>query len=112
MWFETLIGCPEGSPQQVRENIVLDGELLKSRVNGKVVACGRLETPSLAEIRERVKVGGQEVGKLSVREVVANVQDLHKDVSNAESSNRLSIWLLMVVVFAIQLVYSRLVHQP
>lgn len=83
MWFETLIGCPEGSPQQVRENIVLDGELLKSRVNGKVLACGRLETPSLAELRERVKVGKPGAGKLSVREIVANVQDLHRDISNA-----------------------------
>jgi hypothetical protein len=82
MWFETLIGCPEGSLQQVRENIVLDGELLKSRVNGKVLACGRLETPSLAELRERVKVGEPGAGKLSVREIVANVQDLHRDISN------------------------------
>jgi hypothetical protein len=85
MWFETLICCPEGSPQQVRENIVLDGELLKSRVNGKVLACGRLETPSLAELRERVKGGEPEAGKISVREIVANVQDLHRDVSNAGS---------------------------
>jgi hypothetical protein len=83
MWFETLIGCPEASPQQVRENIALDGELLKSRINGKVVAFGRLETPSLAKMRERAKVGGQKVGKISIREVVANVQDLHADVSNA-----------------------------
>jgi hypothetical protein len=85
MWFETLIGCPEGYPQQVRENIVLDGEFLKSRINGNVLAWGRLEIPSLAQLRERVSLGEPEVGKISVREVVANVQDLHADGSNAGS---------------------------
>jgi hypothetical protein len=85
MWFERLIGCPEGSPQQVRENIVVEGEFLKSRVNGITMAFGRLETPSLAEMRARVKVSGQNAGKISLREVVANVQDLHVEESNANS---------------------------
>lgn len=37
MWFETLTGFPEESPQQVRENITVDGKALKSHVNGKVL---------------------------------------------------------------------------
>ena len=73
-WFESLTGFRELSPQQVRENIILDGDVLKSCVNGRVMACGRLETPSLAELRERALSSGHRVGKLSVREVVANVQ--------------------------------------
>jgi hypothetical protein len=85
MWFETLIGCPEGSPQQMHENLVVDGEFLRSRINGKVMACGRLETPSLAELRARVKASEPNAGRLSVREIVANVQDLHTDESNAGS---------------------------
>ena len=85
MWFETLTGFPEESPQQVRENITIDGKALKSRVNGKVLVCGQLETPSLAELRERVHSTGHEVGKISVREVVANVQHLHTNESNAGS---------------------------
>ena len=85
MWFETLTGFREESSQQVRKNITLDGETLKSHVNGKVVACGRLETPSLAELRERVRSSGHNVGKISLREVVANVQNLHADESNAGS---------------------------
>jgi len=84
-WFETLTGFREASPQQVRENIIVDGDTLKSRVNGKVMACGRLETPSLAELRERVRSSGHDVGKISVREAVANVQKLHADESNAGS---------------------------
>lgn len=85
MWFETLTGFSEDSPQQVRENIAVEGEVLKSHVNGKVLVCGQLETPSLAELRERVHSSGHESGKISVREVVANVQHLHTDESNANS---------------------------
>jgi hypothetical protein len=84
-WFESLTGFRETSPQQVRENFIVDGEILKSRVNGRAMACGRLETPSLEELRERVRSSGHAVGKISVREVVANVQSLHVDESNAGS---------------------------
>lgn len=85
MWFETLTGFPEESPQQVRENITVDGKMLKSHINGKVLVCGQLETPTLAELRERVHANGQKDGKISVREVVADVQDLHTNASNAGS---------------------------
>ena len=65
MWFETLTGFPEESPQQVRENITVDGQRLTSRVNGKVLVCGQLETPTLAELRERVHASGHKSGKIS-----------------------------------------------
>src|SRR5689334_21344839 len=84
-WFEYLTGFREASPLQVRENISVDGEMLKSRVNGKGMTCGRLETPSLAELRERVRSGGDGSGKISIREVVANVESLHADESLAGS---------------------------
>jgi hypothetical protein len=84
-WFETLAGFPEESPQQVWQNITVDGKVLKSHVNGKVMVCGQLETPSLAELRERVHASGYQVGKISVREIVANVQHLHINESNADS---------------------------
>ncbi|MCU0536391.1 MAG: hypothetical protein MUD14_21090 [Hydrococcus sp. Prado102] len=85
MWFETLVGFPEESLQQVRENISVDGETLKSHVNGKVLLCGQLETPTLAELREQVYSSEHKFGKISVREVVANVQHLHANESNAGS---------------------------
>jgi hypothetical protein len=83
MWFETLTGFPEESSQQVRANITVDGNVLTSHVNGKVLVCGELETPSLAELRERVHASGHKVGKIAVREVVANVQHLHTNALNA-----------------------------
>ncbi|HYV83151.1 MAG TPA: hypothetical protein VE931_06545 [Pyrinomonadaceae bacterium] len=84
-WFETLTGFAEEYPQQVRENITVDAQTLTSHVNGKVFVCGQLETPTLAELRERVHSTGQRSRKISVREVVANVQHLHTNVSNAGS---------------------------
>ena len=81
-WFEHLTGFPEKSPQQVRENLYVDGNTLKSRVNGKVWIYGELETPSLAELRERVRLSAHISGRLSVCELVAHVRDLHTDESN------------------------------
>ncbi|MEA5410680.1 hypothetical protein VB737_02765 [Synechococcus sp. BA-120 BA3] len=85
MWFEALTGFPEAFPQQVREAITVDGETLTSHANRRVLVCGRLETPSLAELRERVASSGDPVVTLRVREVVANVQNLHAEASNADA---------------------------
>lgn len=75
-WFETLSGFPEESSEQVRKNITVDAQTLTSQRNGNVFVYGQSETPTLAEIRERVHASGQRSGKISVREVVANVQHL------------------------------------
>ncbi|MFK8186471.1 MAG: hypothetical protein AB8B99_24095 [Phormidesmis sp.] len=83
MWFEALTGFPEESPRQVRENIAVDGHTLTSSINGRTLFCGELETPSLAELRKRVQASGHKTGETSVREVVANVQHLHSNESNA-----------------------------
>ncbi len=84
-WFEALTGVREESTDQVREHLVVEGELLKSLANGKIFVCGRLETPSLAELRQRTRSGGHLEGKIAVREVVADVQALHADPVNAGS---------------------------
>ena len=69
----------------MRENITVDGQTLTSHGNGKVFEYGQLETPTLAELRERVFASEHKGGKISVREVVADVQHLHTDISNAGS---------------------------
>lgn len=83
MWFEALMGFPEEAPQQVRDNISVNGNVLMSHINGRTLTCGELETPTLAELRSRVQAAACPVGKLSVREVVADVQHLHADAANA-----------------------------
>jgi hypothetical protein len=85
MWFEELTGFTEKSREQVRTNITVKGNTLKSLVNGNVLVCGELKIPSLAELRESVRSSEYKVGQISVREVVANVQHLHTDESNAGS---------------------------
>jgi hypothetical protein len=82
MWFETLTGFCEESPQQVRKNISIDGQILKSHVNGKEFTYGVLETPNLGDLRNSLS---NEIpkGKLSVREVIGDAQHLHKNELNA-----------------------------
>lgn len=82
-WFGALTGFEEQSPEQVRQNLTAAGETLTSHVNGRTWVCGRLETPSLAELRERISFVEGGSGALTVQEVVANVQDLHADAANA-----------------------------
>ncbi|MFZ1463734.1 MAG: hypothetical protein WAV60_06755, partial [Anaerolineae bacterium] len=57
--------------------------MLISHVNGRAMVHGQLETPTLGELRERVHASGYQSGKMSVREIVANVQQLHTEVANA-----------------------------
>lgn len=85
MWFKKLTGFAEVNPQQVRSNLVVDGQLLRSRANGQTLTCGTLEILSLAELRKLVQACDYPSGKISVHEVVANVQHLHADELNAGS---------------------------
>ena len=85
MWFEKLTGFSEQSPTQVRKNLSVKGNILKSLVNQKEFFCGLLETPTLEKLRSRVSHVScdKELNtKTSLREIVANVQDLHTDEAN------------------------------
>ena len=84
-WFEGLTGFSEISPQQVHANLLVDGNKLTSRANGKTYICGELEIPTLGELRERANSCSHLTGPISIREVVANVQGLHADKANAGS---------------------------
>lgn len=84
-WFERLTGFGEASPRQVRENLRVEGDVLTSLVNGGTYVHGRLEIPSLLELRDRVAALGPTTGRLSLREVVADVKELHVDPVHAGS---------------------------
>ncbi len=82
MWFEKLTGFKEESPEQVRNNISVCGDVLTSHVNGKEYTCGLLETSSLKMLRERVKANKCTSVRIAVRELVADAQALHIDPAN------------------------------
>lgn len=79
-WFAELFGFVE-STQSVRTQLTVDGEWMTSAVNGARYRSGILTIPSLAELKKRTDVGLQSRGQVrtTLREVVANVQDLHQD---------------------------------
>lgn len=83
MWFEELTGFREVSPAQVRQCITAQGGIMRSLVNGKEYAYGELETPSLAQLRSRVKNANIPAGVLTVREIVGDIKQIHMDRSNA-----------------------------
>ena len=84
-WFERLTGIEERSPEHVRSQLDLEGETLISRANGQRWQAGRLETPSLGELRERVGQLDLPTGRLQVAEVVADARELHADPDNANA---------------------------
>lgn len=84
-WFEKLVGFSEFMRAEVQSKIRVDDCFMMLSANGQKFSCGRLETPTLAELRARVAAVNTFPGEISVREIVANVQDLHCDVVNSDA---------------------------
>ena len=81
-WFENLTGCVGESHESVREHLFIDGRRLHSRLNGRSWLFGELETPTLAQLRQRVRNIKYDLVPISVRNVVGNVQHLHLNRAN------------------------------
>ena len=84
MWLEKLLGFKE-SKEAIYKNITLKNGKLKSLVNGKEYHYGTLETPSLKELRERVKNSNAKKGKLKLQAISADVKKLHLNENNANA---------------------------
>lgn len=78
MWFKDLMGFEELNPDQVRENIMIDGTYMISKVNGKKYIYGKLETVSLEELRKNANLNLDSKHELNVSEVIADVKKLHQ----------------------------------
>jgi len=81
-WFETRLGFAEESPEQVRAQLALEGEVLVSRVNGARLGCGWLELPRLADLRELDREL-PDTPPSRVSEVVGDSAALHRAPENA-----------------------------
>jgi hypothetical protein len=81
-WFEQLFGFPERPYAETQAAFSLEGEVLRSKVNGRAFDAGTFSTPSLAWLREQA--AGLRPGRISVvHEAVGDVLELH-----ARSENR------------------------
>lgn len=83
MWFEALTGFREENPDQVRSNLTIRGDRMVSAANQRSMVWGRLEVPTLGELRERARAAGLRAGRIRVAEVTGDVQDLHRDPANS-----------------------------
>lgn len=83
-WFRELTGVDEKSPASVREQLSIDGDCLVCP-GDKRIAFGRLETPTLKELRLAAQSLGKPIGRICVREVVGDVQQMHADAANANA---------------------------
>ena len=81
-WFESLTGTGESSPEQVRAELTVDGDAIVCP-SGSRVRFGRFETPTLAQLRGRVRQANPPKGSLRLREVVGDVRQMHADPDNA-----------------------------
>lgn len=82
-WFETLTGVTENSRDAVRTHLRVTGSRLHSLANGLEWNCGELTTPSLAELRARAQLVSPHPKNTTVKEIVADVQSLHANATNA-----------------------------
>jgi hypothetical protein len=85
MWFEQLMGFKEESPENVRKNIEIKGSELVSLVNSQRFTYGRLEIPTLAELKKQHININEYNGEIKVAEIVADVKELHAQVENSNA---------------------------
>jgi hypothetical protein len=87
LWFENLTGFSEENASQVHKLLSLDEAsfTLTSSVNGREMACGRLTTPTLKELRSDFREGDTSAQKMKVSTVIAGVEQLHSDPENARA---------------------------
>lgn len=81
-WFERITGVTEHSPDQVRSMLSVSDDRIVCP-NGHSPAFGRLEIPSLAELRQRVMQSEPKPGRMRLSEIVADVRQLHSDDASA-----------------------------
>jgi hypothetical protein len=82
-WFEKLTGFREVGYDETRANLAVDGDRLRSDVNGKSYGVGQFKLASLAELRSRVKSEKGVSAPTKVRIVVGDVRQMHSRLENA-----------------------------
>jgi hypothetical protein len=77
-WFERLTGFVEEGYEDTRSRLEVDGDRLRSRVNGRSYGIGTLELTSLAILRQRARDQPLPPGRLRVRLLSGDARRLHR----------------------------------
>ena len=82
-WFEKLTGFRETTYEETRTKLLVDGDRLRSQVNGKSYLVGRLEVVSLAQLRQAVHLAsvpsGRTKASFTTRERGQNSTPIHPE---------------------------------
>ena len=81
-WFQDLFGFPE-TTEAVYTNLHVNDRTLRSRANGRSYRIGTLETPTLAELRDRTNP--DRATPIRVRNIVGEAGAIHRDPANARA---------------------------
>ena len=84
-WFEKLTGFRETGYEETRARLEVEGERLRSRVNGADYGIGELELVSLEALRDRARAAGDLTGRLKARVVQGDVRRMHRLPENADA---------------------------
>ena len=82
MWFKDLSGFQEESPENVKSKLIVENDYFISLANSKKFTFGKLEIPTLEELRNQNAQINNYNGKISVSEIVADVKNLHNQREN------------------------------
>ena len=82
-WFEKLTGFREADYDETRNKLAVNGDRLRSHVNGKSYGIGKLELVSLADLRSRVTSHKQECAPTKVSISIGDIRKIHHLPENA-----------------------------
>lgn len=83
-WFEKLTGFREAGYEETRSRLAVEGNTLRSLVNGASYDIGKLELVSLHTLRERVRSATNKIqGKTKLSIVTGDVRKMHQAGENA-----------------------------
>lgn len=77
-WFNRLTGFTESSYAQTREQLEVQGNSLRSKVNDRSYGIGTFEMVSLQELRHRVGANSGPHGRPNLRIVTGDVRQMHQ----------------------------------
>ena len=81
-WFRELTGFTEAGHRDVQEKINVQNGKMLFLETGEIRTCGKLEVPTLSELRERNVLRKSGERKIKVSEVIGDVKEMHANPEN------------------------------